>query len=241
MTNKYHSDTRTKTETIIYTPSLQISGNLEEETYVITEISKPLTADYTANLTTPAPSDSRLKVCRLCQRMRIHIDSFGGEPLATKLCYSVEVNGIERASGEFNASETDNLISWDLTEGQFNLGNANAIDVFLWVDDGSAEVSVVEVWQGVGTHTTGWSSFPLEFTHKGLAQVSANFTRIGSGSPGCHFMPLSSSASMSESLQCDISSKLSIVNGNSVIRLKGSVATDLNYIHIFNAGLTQWQ
>jgi hypothetical protein len=97
-----------------------------------------------------------LKVRRLCQRLNIHIDSFGGEPAATKLCYSVEVNGIQRASGEFSAGGADNLISWDLTDGQFNLGNANTIDVFLWVDRGSAEVSVVQLWQGVGTCTTGW-------------------------------------------------------------------------------------
>ncbi len=241
MTNKYHSDTQQKTETINYSPSLQASGNLAAVTETITATSKPEIPDYTANLTTPAPPDSGLKVCRLCQRLNIHIDSFGGEPTATKLCYSVEVNGTERAGGEFSAGGADNLISWDLTEGQFNLGEANTIDVFLWVDDGSADISVVQVWQGVGTCTTGWSSFPLEVIHKGLAQVSANFTRLGSGSPGCHFMALGSSASMSESLQCDISSKLSIVNGSMAIRLKGSVATDLNYINVFNVSLNQSQ
>ncbi|MFA7217782.1 MAG: hypothetical protein WC057_04190, partial [Dehalococcoidales bacterium] len=183
------------------------------------------------------PSDTGLKVCRLCQRLNIHIDSFGGDPAATKLFYSIEVNGTERSGGEFISDGADNLISWDLTEGQFNLGEANVIDIFLWVDDGSADISVVQMWQGVGTCTTGWSSFPLEVTHKGLAQVSANFTRLGSGNAGCHLMALGTSASMSESLQCDISSQLSVVNGTFAIRMKGSIATDLNYIQTFNISL----
>ena len=237
MANKYHSDTQQKTETIIYSPALKDSGNLAEVTGTITATSKPEIADYTASLTTPGPSDTGLKVCRLCQRLNIHIDSFGGDPAATKLFYSIEVNGTERSGGEFISDGADNLISWDLTEGQFNLGEANVIDIFLWVDDGSADISVVQMWQGVGTCTTGWSSFPLEVTHKGLAQVSANFTRLGSGNAGCHLMALGTSASMSESLQCDISSKLSIVNGTFAIRMKGSIATDLNYIQTFNISL----
>ncbi len=237
MTNKYHSDTQEKTEAIVYTPSLQDSGNLAMITGIITATSKPAIADYTANLTTHGPSDSRLKVRRLCQRLNIHVDSFSGVPAATKLCYSVEVNGIERASGEFNASGSDNLTSWDLTDGQFNLGGANKIDVFLWVDRGTADVSIVQLWQGVGTCTTGWSSFPLEITHKGLAQVSANFTRLGSGTPGLHFLPLGHLASMSEAIQSDISSKLNIVNGSSIFRLRGTISTDLNYLNVVNIGI----
>jgi hypothetical protein len=241
MTNKYHSDTQEKIDTIIYNPTLQDSGNLAVETGIITATSKPVTTDYSASLITINPSDSRLKVRRLCQRLNIHIDSFSGEPAATKLCYSVEVNGIERAGGEFTAAGADNLIAWDLTDGQFNLGVANTIDVFLWVDRGTAEISVVQLWQGVGTCTTGWFSFPIEVYHKGLAQVSANFTRVGTGTPGCNFMPLGSVITMSESLQNDISSKLSIVNGIFTLRLKGTVSTDLNCIQILNISLKKSQ
>jgi hypothetical protein len=241
MTNKYHSDTQENIDTIIYNPSLQDSGNLAIETAIITVTSKSATADYNANLITSNPSDSRLRVRRLCQKLNIHINSFSGEPAATKLCYSVEVNGIERASGEFTSSSADNPIAWDLIDGQFNLGTVNTIDVFLWVDRGAVEISVTQLWQGVGTCTTGWSSFPLEINHKGLVQVSTNFTRVGSGSPGCHLMPLGSLNSMSESLQCDISSKLSITNGVFSIRLKGSVLTDLNYIQTLNVILNHLQ
>jgi hypothetical protein len=237
MTNKYHSDTQEKTDTIIYSPSLQDSGNLVVETGVITATSKQATADYSANLITSNPSDSRLRVRRICQRLNIHINSFSGEPAATKLCYSIEVNGIERVMGEFTAVGADNPVAWDLTDGQFNLGTANTIDVFLWVDRGAAEISVVQLWQGVGTCTTGWSSFPLEVYHKGLAQVSANFTRVGSGTPGLHLLPLGLSASMSEAIQSDISSKLSIFNGNAIFRIRGTIATDLNCLNIVNIGI----
>ena len=160
MANKYHSDTQEKIDTIIYIPSIQDSGNLEADIEIITSTSKPETADYSANLTTINPPDSRLRVRRLCQRLNIHIDSFGGEPAATKLNYSVEVNGIERASGEFTEVDADNLVAWDLTDEQFNLETANTIDVFLWVDRGFAEISVVQLWQGVGTCTTALVVIP---------------------------------------------------------------------------------
>jgi hypothetical protein len=241
MADKYHSDTQEKIETITYSPALQDSGDLEVSTRSITATSKPAIADYSANLTTPDVPDARVIVRRLCQRFNIHIDSFGGTPSATKLCYSLEVNGVERATGELTGAGADNPVSWDITEGQFNLGSANTVGVFLWVDQGNAVLSLAQLWQGIGTCTTGWSSFPLEIAYTGLVQVSANFTRVGSGSPGCHLMPLGPSASMSESLQADISSKLSIVSGSFTIRLKGSVATDLNYVSIFNAGLRSLQ
>lgn len=238
MIKNYHSDTKGKIDTIIYNPGLQNSGDLENSIKNITATSKPGTADYSVNLTTNDVTDTRLKVKRLCQRLLVHIDSFGGVPAATKLYYSVEVNGVERASAEFTAAGADNPISWDLTEGQFNLGVNNSIQVFLWVDQGNAVISLVQLWQGVGTCTTGWSAFPLEIEHSGLAQVSANFTRVGSGSCGCQFMPLGSTASMSESLQADIASNIGLINQTFVIRIKGSVTTDLNYISVLNCGLT---
>jgi hypothetical protein len=237
MAGKYHSDTKERTDAIIYSPGLQNSGDLESSTKNITVTSKPGTPDYGANLTTIDVPDARLKVKRLCQRLLVHIDSFGGVPAATKLYYSLEVNGVERASGEFTTAGADNPVSWDLTEGQFNLGVNNSIQVFLWVDQGNAVVSLVQLWQAVGTCTTGWSAFPLEIEHSGLAQVSANFTRVGSGSPSCHLISLGTSSSMSESLQSDISSRISIFYNNPAIRLKGTAVTDMNYISVFNAGL----
>ncbi len=240
MADKYHSDTQEKVEKIIYSPTLQDSGDLEASTQSITATSKPGSADYSTNLTTPDVPDARVIVRRLCQRLNIHIDSFGGGPAATKLYYSIEVNGVERATGELTGAGADNPVSWDLTEGQFNLGSANAIEVFLWVDQGNADVSLVQLWQGVGSSTTGWSSFPLEIAHTGLIQVSVSHTKVGSGTSGSHLMPLGSGSSMSESLSSDISSRLS-VGTTPLIRLKGTVATDLNYITSANIGLRSLQ
>jgi hypothetical protein len=237
MADKYHTDTQGKISGIIYTPWFQDSGNLETGTRTITATTKPGSADYSASLTMQNADDGRLMVRRLCQRLNLHIDSFGGAPAATRLYYSVAVNGVERASGEFTAAGADNPIAWDLTEGQFNLGSANVITVYLWVDRGNAVISVAQIWQGVGTCTIWWSSFPLEISHTGLVQVSANFTRIGNGTTSSHLMALGSLASMSESLQADASSKLSIVSGSFAIRLKGTVTTDLNYISNINIEL----
>jgi hypothetical protein len=54
-------------------------------------------------------------------------------------------------------------------------------------------------------------------------------------------MPLGTLGTMSESLQNDMSSKLSIINGSFAFRLKGTMTTDLNYIQILNVSLNYLQ
>lgn len=187
MADKYHSDTQEKIELIRYRPVLQDSGDLEAGTKTITATSKQGTPDYTANLTTPASPDSRLMVKRLGHRLLIHIDSFGGTPAATKLCYSVEVNGVERAAGEFTSAAADNVKAWTLTEGQFNLGNANTLEVFLWVDQGEAVDSVCQLWQAVGTTGVAYdhlaAATALVMKHSGIIIPQAVVRVVGTGTP----------------------------------------------------------
>jgi hypothetical protein len=186
MADKYHSNTTERIESIIYSPNLQDSGDLEASTKTITATSKPGTPDYTAGLTTDSPPDSRVIVTRLCQRLLIHIDSFNGG--ATKLLYSVTVNGTERASGEFTSAGADNAKSWDLTTGQFNLGSANTINVYLWVDAGNAVISVCQLWQAVGYSGTSYAS-ALELDFCGFVSCLIEVAGVGSGTPSARICP----------------------------------------------------
>lgn len=188
MADKYHSDTQEKIDSIVYYPNLQDSGDLEASTNNITVTSKQGLPDYTINLTTTAPSDARLAVTKLCQRLNIYIDSFGGGPAATKLYYSVEVNGVERASGEFIGTGADNPDSWGLSEGQFNLDSANQVDVFLWVDQGNAVVSACQLWQAVGQSAVSYDS-AVELQHTGLVTTVLELAGVGTGTPTIRICP----------------------------------------------------
>ena len=239
MADKYHSDMQEKVETVYYQPGLHDSGNLEAGTKAITATSKPASPDYTAGLTTPAVDDSRLKVLRLKQRLNVYIDSFGGTPEAIKLYYSVEVNGVERASGEFTSAGADNPACWVLTEGQFNLGSANQIDIFLWVDQGNATISACQLWQGIDSLANyDWQTegSVLRLKHRGFLVAGARARRVGTGN---------TTVSLQSKNITTKTSRFACVNGNSdvmtsgnltlsddevYLRICGSVDTDLRYL-----------
>lgn len=169
-----------KVETISYVSAKQDSGDLESATKTITATSKPATSDYTTSLTIPTLSDSRLVVKRLALRGNIHIDSFGGIPAATKLFCTVECNGVEKVSAaELNSAGADNFFAVDITT-DFNVGSANELKVYLWVDQGEAVISVCQLWLGVGS----CNNVPapcLGINHKGLMEVTFHALRVGTG------------------------------------------------------------
>ncbi len=237
MTDKYHSDTQEKIETIVYNPGLQDSGDLEPATKTITATSKPLTPHYTVNLTTPNVPDTRLVVRRLCQRLNIFINSFSG---ATKLFYAVEVNSIERASGEFNSTGINNPVSWNLVEGQFNLGSFNAIVVFLWVDAGNAVVSVCQLWQAAGSNSVyDWQSAGnvLVMKHTGFISVGCTLRILGTGSPTFAMYPVESDSQVSGYRIVSKSGDYSRIAPDCLslvrelnLRTQSTVASDIAYI-----------
>jgi hypothetical protein len=191
MADKYHSDTKEKIETIFYNPALQDSGDLESGTRTVIATSKPPAPDYITNLTTPNVPDFRVIVRKLCQRLNVYIDSFNAG--ATKLYYSVEVNGIERVTGNFISAGSNNPVSWLLIEGQFNLGTANTIEVFLWVDSGNAVISVCQLYQAVGSNTSTEhvsAGNILVVQHTGLISVGLTGRILGTGSPTFAIYPL---------------------------------------------------
>ncbi len=240
-----------KIETIIYQPGVKDSGDLEAGTKTITttaEASGLGNADYNAALTLSSPDDARLVVKRIASRLAVTIDSFD---TATILYCRVYVDAQDAdhllfdedwdsAGAKLDAVDTHSAAKATIL-GLLKDGAAHTFYFFFWVNQANnAVISLVQLWEAVGTCTTGWSSYPLEITHTGLIQVSVSHTKVGSGTSGCHLMPLGSGSSMSESFTSDISSRLSIGN-TPLIRLKGTVATDLNYISNINIGLRSLQ
>ncbi|MBI4333635.1 MAG: hypothetical protein HY673_20415, partial [Chloroflexi bacterium] len=170
-----------KIETIIYAPGLQDSGDLEPATKTVTETTKPATPDYTTSLTVPAPSDSRLTVKQLALRGNIHIDSFGGAPQATKVYCTVECNGVEKVLAvQLTSAGVDNLFSQDIT-ADFNLGTANQLKVYLWVDQGDAVISICQLWLAVGTNETVNLDWLVGLAHTGMLTLMWRFPRLGTG------------------------------------------------------------
>lgn len=182
MVDKEHSDTQEKIETITYDPELQDSGDLEAATKTITATSKPGTADYSANLTIPAPP-SRVVVTKLALRGNIHIDSFGGAPTATKLYCTVECNGVEKVSAkELTSAGADNFLAADLA-ADFNLGSANELKVYLWADQGNAVISVCQLWLAWGSSAVGYGYTAVgQLSFKGFVSLYCLLRSLGSGS-----------------------------------------------------------
>ena len=151
----------------------QDSGDMEPSAKTITATSKQGTPDYSTNLTVPAPGDSRIVLTRLGLRLRVIIDSI----TAGQLNYSVEVNGAQMLAGAWTGAG-DKYAVIDLTTGQFNLGSANTLQVFLWVDAGNAVISLCNVWLAPGSTSTDWGGQEcLTVAHKGL--MSAGIRLVG--------------------------------------------------------------
>lgn len=172
-----------KVETIKYLPGLQDSGDLEGATKTITATSKPGTPDYSTSLTVPSPPDARLSIGQLGLRLKVHIDSFGGAPAATKLYATVEVKGtiLNRINAfEFTSAGADNFASSEVTV--FNIGTANDVKVYFWVDQGEAVISVCQVLLAVGQGGQLYEcARVLNVDHSGFVSFSVHWKREGTG------------------------------------------------------------
>lgn len=237
-----------KIETIIYAPGIQDSGDLEAGTKTVTATAKQATPDYTTSLTVPAPSDSRLTVKQLALRGNIHIDSFGGTPQATKIYCTVECNGVEKVSAvQLTSAGADNLFSQDIT-ADFNLGTANELKVYLWVDQGNAVISLCQLWLAVGTNETVNLDWLIGLAHTGMLTLLWRFPRLGTGTSsvlitegdwapgGCNYWQGTPS-----SYANDDQMKLALVAGDVRINARGTVATDINYLRRLTAILRSVQ
>lgn len=234
-----------KVEAIAYAPGLQDSGDLEAATKSITATSEPGVADYSASLTITAPTSSKLAVNRICARLQVTIDSFGGG--GTTLNYRIKRAGTSIGTGTLStgASTGAKYIAYDITSG--TLTGAATYEVFLWVDAGNCVVSVAEVWAAIGSCNASSQQLALTLTHSGLMTPSANLRRVGSGTPELYIYSSDATLLTSPFRQKSISGHLAqldamaaIVVSNSIVSVMGSVATDLNYVNNLGANLLSY-
>lgn len=246
MADKFHSDTQEKIESITYQPNLQDSGDLEASTKTITATSKQGSPDYTASLTIPAPPDSRLTVTQLGLRGNIHIDSFAGSPAATKLYCAVECNGVEKVSAvELTSAGGDSFFAVDIT-ADFNVGAANELKVYLWVDQGNAVISVCQLWLAVGScNTPEWDvQNSLQLAYCGQVLTAFSCSRVGTGTPSARLYQEGGSPAAPEQVISGINPTEGSVFVNTPgleWAVAGTVDTDLNYIWIMTIVLRSLQ
>jgi hypothetical protein len=122
-------------------------------------------------------------VTKLALRGNIHIDSFGGSPAATKFYCTVECNGVEKVSAkELTSAGADNFFVTDLST-DFNLGSANELRVYLWVNQGSAVVSVCQLWLAWGTSAVDYGYTAVgQLNFKGFISLYCLLRSLGTGS-----------------------------------------------------------
>ncbi|MFH0914143.1 MAG: hypothetical protein V1849_02490 [Chloroflexota bacterium] len=178
-----------KVEGISWAPGLQTSGDLIATTKTVTltaEASGLGSADYSAALTLPAPSDARILVRRLLSRLSITIDSFN---VATILYCRVYVDAQDSGHLLFdrNWNSTGNKLALeDVHSGNkptiFNLlkdGAVHTFYFFFWVNQANnAIISLAQVWEAVGP--SGWY-VPLVISHTGTVEVLVTYGVTGTG------------------------------------------------------------
>lgn len=244
MTISYSSKLRERLETITYSPGLQDSGDLEAGTKSITatsEASGTGNADYNAALTIGASPDPRLVVKQICARLAVTIDSM----TAGTLNIRVYVDAQDGSHLLFDESEgsTGAKLYADITNASakttiFNLlkdGASHTFYFFFWVDAGDAVLSVVQLWEAVGSNKTS-SVFDsvLDLDFNGMVGIAISSNRQGTGTAttivaiqaGANWLGIakaSSAGGLSLRVPSTVSPDLTVSTG-------GSVSTDLDYI-----------
>lgn len=163
MATKVFGDLLTKYDTITYQPYLQTTNDLIAAVDNIAVVAKPANAQYSAALALPAPSDARLAVLMITARLSATIDAFNvGAAHLYVQCYVDDPTGLLAARQLFNldlvAPAGNNLAVQSTQVGNketiFNLlkdGGAHTFYFFLWVDAGNVNISLLQLWEAVGS------------------------------------------------------------------------------------------
>jgi hypothetical protein len=247
MSDKYHSDTQEKIESISYLPGLQDSGDLEAATKSITattEATGIANADYNVALTLPKPDDLRLSVLRIAARLAVTIDSMTAGQLNCRVY--VDTQDVEHRLFDINWTSAGAKLAAVDTHAYnlstvFNLlkdGQAHTFYFFFWVDTGNAVISLCQFWEGVGTCDTGWWGVDiLALDYTGMVSTSSRIYIQGTGS--LRHMLIDGVFNQGNFIT-DLESNVTIfsfgettclVRNGVYIHVGGSITTDLNYIY----------
>ncbi len=197
--------------------------------------SKQATADYSKALTLSAPADARLAVSRIAARLSYTVDSFDTAEHCYCSVYVDDADGSEAdhclfdsidAGVETKLAVQDTLVG--TKEVIFNLlkdGAAHTFYFFFWIDKANnAVISAVELWEGVGTCSTGYPEI-MRLTHTGFISCGVSFSRVGSGTASIKGYPQNWNYYLGDAYETSF-----LVYGYYRFMGHGTVASDLNYI-----------
>lgn len=236
-----------KIETIEYEPGLQNTGNLESGTNTITatsEASGTGNADYSASLTLAKPSDVILEVKRIAARLAVTIDSMTAGHLYCRV-YVDSQDANHRLFDEDWTSTGAKLDAVDTHSGALSTifdalsdGASHTFYFFFWVDANQAVISVVQLWEAVGTCSTSPARQVLTVTHTGLMSLGIYAAILGTGSVNEHRLILSGSGGEAPRVAVDKntgsifhSEALLLCESSISVYLRGTVATDIIRLH----------
>ena len=141
-----------KIELIKYNPGFQDSGDLETGTKTITATSKQAAADYSKSLTLAKPSDTRIVVSIIVAR-----DSGSSANLYCTVSVDSADGSTNKLFDAVDLQASAGLALTNVSSGAiFNLlsdGAAHTFYFFFWVDSGNSVISLVELWEGVGSNS----------------------------------------------------------------------------------------
>ena len=243
-----HNPVSEKIETLTYTPGVPNSGDLEAGTHTIVPTSRPAiaSAQYSHSLTLSKPDDARLVVKRIASRLNVNIAGLG---TATHVYCSVRVDVDDTDHELFNEDWTsigDKLDAVDTHDTNkaviFNLlkdGAAHTFYFLFWADVASqATIDLVQLWEAVGScNISPYSLGCLILDFVGLISFMTFPIRIGTGTvqfrlntklfPGCCYSTTGS--------------VLNFLCNRHPLCIYGSVATDLNYLHLIEVNIRSEQ
>ena len=182
-----------KVETILYSPGLQDSQDLEPATKTITALAEATglaNADYSKALTLPKPADTRLELLRIGSRLSVTIDSFS---VATILYCRVYVDAQDAAHRLFDLSWTttgNQLAGTSTTSVELpsiypllSDGQSHTFYFFFWVNQANnAVISLVQLWEACGRAGAAAIGECLKLNHIGLIQMAFLMNVLGSAS-----------------------------------------------------------
>jgi hypothetical protein len=260
MADKYHSDTQEKIESIVYTPSLQDTSDLETATKTITataEATGVANADYGKSLTLLKPTDDRLVVLRIAARLAVTIDTIPAGD--TNLYCRVYVDNQATANRLLD-------LSWNSTGQKLSAvdtHSGNLPTIFALLSDGSAHtfyfffwkagtgtgiiISEVRLWEGVGTKfSSGYANeLVATLSHKGMMSCIVFIAREGTGTPIAYLVAKDQGIVMRIAMASGYNTPVQTPNYLAFegidITYGGSVETDLNYISKLHAVLRSFQ
>jgi hypothetical protein len=251
MVDKYHDlDSKVKYEEIVFQPVLKDSGDLEAATRKISataEASGTGSADYSWVMsgTSSMPADLRIAVIRRALRLLVHIDSFS---TASHLYCRVYMDSQDANHRVFDldltGSGSDSLAATDVMVAAYsgntmqqtvlaaiNDGLSHTFYFFFWVNvTGSAVVSVVNLWQGIGSCNATTACRCLALTFTGLLNAGLVYLYRGTGAATATLLPNGNYSGIATATIASYGySALTLACGLTHLSIKSGTLNDLSY------------